>query len=574
VLQPVSVTTSLRVRAENLGRSLLRQAPLLRALSYVGLLSIACTLTQEDYEPNVVFALESAPDAGASDATIAGVSGVEAAGCMSGAGCCTSAADCADGAACVSGVCSPTCPIGEDVSVCAVPLCPGPSCPNELPSCSDGITDGREPATDCGDSCPRACQNGSACNVDRDCESLRCSDSRCAPPVCDDGIRNQDESAVDCGGGCPTRCSVGESCAGDSDCEFGLFCPPATEVCTDGSCQDGARSGNEVLADCGGGDCPGCPAGSPCNGASDCLSRVCSDGQCREASCSDGVSSGDESGIDCGGSDPNCAGCADGAPCRSGADCESSDCENGICISCSDGRRNGSETGVDCGGPDGECARCGGGVACSIDLDCASGDCAAGECFVPRCDDGVRNGSETDADCGGDDVCPRCAPGDRCALDSDCANQSCDDGVCASCGDGVRNGSETAVDCGGADPTCSRCAPGLSCQVDGDCASGACQGGTCCGGNQVDCTRCAERLSAAVNCDFPTAGTDPTGVSYCNAFLGCLSANPTRCPTRNTPGCSGDDQVNDACPHNNFGGNAGTGLTRANQVLQNAGCQL
>jgi hypothetical protein len=53
-----------------------------------------------------------------------------------------------------------------------------------------------------------------------------------------------------------------------------------------------------------------------------------------------------------------------------------------------------------------------------------------------------------------------------------------------------------------------------------------------------------------------------------------LSSNAARCPTRNTPGCSGDDQVNDACPHNNFGGNAGTGLTRANQVLQNAGCQL
>jgi hypothetical protein len=63
-------------------------------------------------------------------------------------------------------------------------------------------------------------------------------------------------------------------------------------------------------------------------------------------------------------------------------------------------------------------------------------------------------------------------------------------------------------------------------------------------------------------------------VAYCNAFLSCLINNPTRCPTRNTPGCSGDDQVNDACPHNNFGGNAGTGLTRVNQVLQNAGCQL
>jgi hypothetical protein len=63
-------------------------------------------------------------------------------------------------------------------------------------------------------------------------------------------------------------------------------------------------------------------------------------------------------------------------------------------------------------------------------------------------------------------------------------------------------------------------------------------------------------------------------VFNCNAFLGCLIANAARCPTRNTPGCSGDDQAADACPHNNYGGNAGTGISRANQVLSNAGCQL
>ena len=77
-----------------------------------------------------------------------------------------------------------------------------------------------------------------------------------------------------------------------------------------------------------------------------------------------------------------------------------------------------------------------------------------------------------------------------------------------------------------------------------------------------------------MNCDFPTAGVDPTGVANCNAFLSCLTNNAARCPTRNTPGCSGDNQAADACPHNNYGGNAGTGVSRANQVLQNAACQL
>jgi hypothetical protein len=63
-------------------------------------------------------------------------------------------------------------------------------------------------------------------------------------------------------------------------------------------------------------------------------------------------------------------------------------------------------------------------------------------------------------------------------------------------------------------------------------------------------------------------------VLNCRNFLQCLANNPAVCATRDAPGCSGDDQLNDACPHNDYGGNAGTGLTRVNQVLLNAGCQL
>jgi hypothetical protein len=533
------------------------------------LLSMACTLTDDDYEPNEVSSLDSAP-VGSSDAGVAG-----APGCTGAAGCCRSASDCAEGQACVNELCSASCESSEDLSACGVSLCPGPGCPTEALRCTDGIADGRESAVDCGESCPNRCLNGSACNVDLDCESLRCVSSMCAAPTCSDGIRNQDESAIDCGGSCPASCAAGAACTRDADCGAALFCAPSTQLCTDGTCQDGQRSGNEVLADCGGGDCPGCPSGSPCSSANDCASRVCSSGECRDATCSDGVSSGDESGVDCGGSDPACPRCEDGAGCTSGTDCNSRACESGVCISCSDGRRDGSETGPDCGGPSAACARCGAGERCSIDDDCASDACRAGACAAASCQDGDRNGSETDIDCGGGDpACPRCGSGSACALGSDCASQSCGDNVCISCGDGLQNGSESDTDCGGADPSCGRCAPGATCQLDADCASGACEGGRCCGGSQGDCTRCAERLSASVNCDFPSAGQDSTGVAICNAFLGCLSSNIARCPTRNTPGCSGDDQVNDACAHNNFGGNAGTGLTRANQVLQNAGCQL
>jgi hypothetical protein len=185
------------------------------------------------------------------------------------------------------------------------------------------------------------------------------------------------------------------------------------------------------------------------------------------------------------------------------------------------------------------------------------------------------NGAETDVDCGGTDPsCEPCADGARCAVAADCASQRCLAGRCVSCGDGVLNGTETDTDCGGADLTCQRCAAGAACQADGDCASGACEGGVCCGGVLGDCTRCALRLSPSVDCDVPSAGVDGTGVVNCGRFLACLAENADRCPTRNTPGCSGDNQATDACPHNDYGGNAGTGLTRANQVLTNAGCQL
>ena len=56
---------------------------------------------------------------------------------------------------------------------------------------------------------------------------------------------------------------------------------------------------------------------------------------------------------------------------------------------------------------------------------------AAGRC--PRaCSDGLRNGRETDVDCGGG-TCPRCASGKTCASRSDCASALCTTGTCQQC---------------------------------------------------------------------------------------------------------------------------------------------
>ena len=45
------------------------------------------------------------------------------------------------------------------------------------------------------------------------------------------------------------------------------------------------------------------------------------------------------------------------------------------------------------------------------------------------CFDGVRNGPESDVDCGGD--CPACERGDRCTAPRDCYSGRCAEGFCA-----------------------------------------------------------------------------------------------------------------------------------------------
>lgn len=92
---------------------------------------------------------------------------------------------------------------------------------------------------------------------------------------------------------------------------------------------------------------------------------------------------------------------------------------------------------------------------------------------VPTCRDRVKNGDETDVDCGGS--CQACWAGKTCGVPADCQSLACN-GTCAAptCSDGVRDGYESDVDCGG---SCAPCAAGRRCAADGDCTSNACDNG-------------------------------------------------------------------------------------------------
>lgn len=88
------------------------------------------------------------------------------------------------------------------------------------------------------------------------------------------------------------------------------------------------------------------------------------------------------------------------------------------------------------------------------------------------CFDRVRNGDESDVDCGGS--CGPCAGGGACRAASDCQTGACDGGACRapSCSDAIRDGEEIDVDCG---PGCAPCVDGMFCHDDVDCQSGTCR---------------------------------------------------------------------------------------------------
>jgi len=148
--------------------------------------------------------------------------------------------------------------------------------------------------------------------------------------------------------------------------------------------------------------------------------------------------------------------------CRDEGDCMSPTpkCQGNRCVmaTCTDGMMNGAETDEDCGGV---CAPCGDGKLCDMALDCVSSACSikpgeGSKTCHHDCADGVKNGTETGADCGGKDCVKRCATGFGCLTPADCKGGVCKVGLCLdpTCNDGVKNGTEADIDCG---PSCAAC---------------------------------------------------------------------------------------------------------------------
>ena len=167
---------------------------------------------------------------------------------------------------------------------------------------------------------------------------------------------------------------------------------------------------------------------------------------------------------------------AAGGGCKATSDCAEGRCVEGVCAAPTptDGIRNGTETDIDCGGSN--APACATGRACAIGSDCVELACTGGTCTAASPTDGVRNGTETDVDCGGG-AAPACAATRTCAVADDCDSRFCTDAVCEARQTGRKDGDETDIDCGG--KVAPACDWDRVCLADGDCTSGACKAGKC-----------------------------------------------------------------------------------------------
>ncbi len=261
-----------------------------------------------------------------------------------------------------------------------------------------------------------------------------------------------------------------------------------------------------------------------------------------ETHCTNDTQDADETDLNCGGA--SCDLCKDGQKCQSGEDCTSGKClENGVCAY--------------------ECR-------CTYETDMC--DETTGKCW--SCGDTVKNGDETDADCGGA-VCDPCQAGRDCLVNEDCDSHLCENNVCAPkscveigcnsndgqtlcdaksgkcfrCDDRIQNGNETGVDCGG---QCQPCGEGESCILNKDCESLKCVAGKC---SQKPCTmtgcegdaKCDAKTGLCYSCHDSLPNGDETDIDCggsckacalgktCSVASDCISTN---CSLKK---CAGED---------------------------------
>ena len=169
---------------------------------------------------------------------------------------------------------------------------------------------------------------------------------------------------------------------------------------------------------------------------------------------------------------------------------------------------------------------------------CPSGICTNGACVAASsCTDAIKNGTETDVDCGGS--CPKCGNGKTCLADADCRSGSCLNHVCTSCKPGSTincytgpDGTENVGVCHAGTATCLRDGSGF-----GTCAGQVLPQPETCNGFDDDC-------DGVVDNGFDLS-SDPTNCGTCGTV--CGGANGDTCSNGTCVCIEGYTQCPDAC---------------------------
>ena len=262
-----------------------------------------------------------------------------------------------------------------------------------------------------------------------------------------------------------------------------------------------------------------CDDGNTANGdgcSATCKYETCGDGIVNNGEQCDG---GPTCNIDC-----TFAICGDGKV-SAGEQCDDGNSVNGDGCSnqckfeqqatCSDQIKNGGETDIDCGGPN--CAACAQGKACVAGSDCSTGVCTNGICAAavqPVCGDGVVNQFGEQCDNGA-------ANSNTGACTTQCRTNVCGDGFRFAGVEQCDDGNTTNGD--GCSATCTLeqalAANGVACTTGSECLSTFCSDGVC---SNTPCTGLCQAASAAKKgsgadgvCGPIIAGSDPD--SECTA---------------------------------------------------------
>jgi hypothetical protein len=385
------------------------------------------------------------------------------------------------------------------------------------------------------------CNQASQCSgQDTDCQTRTCNSNTCGFNYAPNGTPTSMQTPGDCKENQCNGSGQIVSVAKNSDV-------PADDgnQCTDDTCVAGAPAHPAKPADTacsqnGGtvcsaaGSCVQCNQASQCPGQdTDCQTRTCNANACGFNFAASGTPTSSQLPGDC--KENQCNGSGQvisvnkntDVPPDDGNQCTGQTCNNGVP----------SFPNL----PPGTSCNQNGGTVCD----------SSGNCIVGGCNDGQKDGTETDTDCGGAS-CGKCGLGKMCGGDSDCQSNVCSGGVCVEC--------VTASQCPGQDTacqtrTCNANSCGFSYQPNGFVIAsqqpGDCQENQCNGSGQIvsvakntdvpadDGNQCTDEVCNAGVPSHPAKAVDTAcnqnGGTVCSAAGSCVQCNAaSQCPGSDT----------------------------------------